>query len=103
MALEMKRMKMSIEDIFGILPVDQDEIEIPRTNDLGNISDPNWSSPMKRFSLGLQNSKETILSNMIAKKTNNFNQLSPFLDYMISTQNMIFDLIYKLLDKIGDK
>jgi hypothetical protein len=96
--------KLTIEEVFGILPVDQDEVEIDRTNDWGSIRDPNWTSPLKKFNLGLQNSKETILSNMIAKKTNNNSIcLSDFLDYMTSTQSILFDFMYKIIDRILTK
>lgn len=100
MATEQKRLKLSLEEIFGILPVDEDEVEIERTPDLGNISSPNWDAPMKKFSLGLQNAKETVLSNMIAKKINNSPKLSDYLDFITTSQNMLFEFIYKLIDRI---
>ena len=104
MASEMKRMKLTMDEVFGMLPVDPDEVEIDRTNDWGNIREPNWTSPIKQFSLGLQNSKETVLSNMIAKKIGgNSVHLSDFLDYMTSSQSILFDFIYKLLDRIISK
>ena len=97
---------MTIEEVFGILPVSQDEVEIERTNDWGNITNPNWGGKMKEFSLGLQNSKETILSNMIAKKTNNNNEIGSlgiFLDFMQSSQQQMFDLIYRIIERILNK
>ena len=97
-------MKLTMDEIFEILPVSQDEVETERTNDLGNITNPNWSGKMKQFSLGLQNSKETILSNMIAKKTsNNSLSLGDFLDFMRSSQQQIFDFMFRIIDRILSK
>src|SRR3989304_4374125 len=99
MAEEMKRLKLSMDEVFGILqPLDYDEVETERTPDYGNVSNPNWNSKLKIFSLGLHNAKESTLSNMVAKKTSNSSlSLYDFLDFVKSQQRMFFDLISSII------
>ena len=104
---EQPRLKYSIDEVFGIMIPDEDEIETPRTPDFGSIRSPNWSEPTKIFQIGLHNSESSILSNMIAKKTKQDSlSLYDFLDFARSTQRMLMDfitqIIERLLDKIGE-
>ncbi len=93
------RMSYTLDEVFGALPVSQDEVEIERTN--GTPLDPNWTGPMKKFSLGLSNARDTIASNMIAKKTASTSlSLSDFLDFINTTHMRLFDFIIHLIDKI---
>ena len=98
----MNKERLTIDEVFGILSPSSDEIEISRTPDLGKISDPNWSSTIKKFSLGLQNDKETTLSNMIAKKINKDETygLSYFLDHMRISQELIFKFMLDIIDRL---
>lgn len=95
-------MKLTIEEVFGILPPDQTEVSNERTPDLGNITNPNWSSKMKQFQLGLQNDKETVLSNMVSDKAN-VGSLSYFLDFITSSQAQIFAFMLSVIEKILNK
>jgi len=98
----MNKERLTIDEVFGILSPSSDEIEISRTPDLGKISDPNWSSTIKKFSLGLQNDKETTLSNMIATKINKNETygLDYFLEHIQMTQKMLFTFILDIIDKL---
>lgn len=101
MAIEQKRLKLTLDEVFDILPVPSEEVEIERTNDLGNISDANWNSPLKQFSLGLQNAKETTLSNMIATKLkDNSISLSMLLDFINTSQSAIFSFMLSIIDRL---
>jgi hypothetical protein len=101
MPIERKKMIYTIDEIFGMMPVSSKEVETPRTNDLGNIREPNWDSKLKQFSLGLQNSKESILSNMIIDKmpSNTFG-INDFLNYLETSQMRFFDFLMSVIEKM---
>lgn len=96
MPLEQKRLKFTLDEAFGIQPVSQEEVELNRTNDYETILDPNWQSQMTQFSMGMQNSRETILGNIMSSRNEDF-KLSEFLSFMSSSQAALFDFILSVL------
>lgn len=104
----MAGIKLDIDEVFGIMIPDEEEVEVGRTPDFGSLSKgPNWNAQTKVFQLGMHNAENSILSNMIAKKTRQDSlSLYDFLDYARSTQRMLMDfiseIITKMLDKIGE-
>ena len=97
----MKRLKLNLDEVFGVLLPSQEEVEIPRTPDWGKPTSPNWSEKTKIFSLGCHNAENSILSNMIASKTKSEPYgLNDFLDFAKSSQRMLIELINSILDKL---
>lgn len=100
MPVERPRLRYSIEEVLGMLPVSQKEVELPRTNDFGNSSAPNWETSMQRFTLGLQNAKETTLSNSMADKMNKGFGISDFLRYLDTNQMRLFDFVLSAIERV---
>ena len=100
MPIEHKRMKYTMDEIFGVVPPSQQEVETPRTPNIGDIREPNWDGPMDQFHLGLQNAHESVLSNMIADKTKNSFGISDFLNYVEISHTKLFEFILSVLEKI---
>ena len=103
----MPGLKYNIDEVFGIMIPDEEEVEVGRTPDFGSLSKgPNWNDQTKVFQLGMHNAENSILSNMIAKKTKDSLSLYDFLDFARSTQRMMMEflttIIEKMLDKIGE-
>ena len=99
MPIERPKLRYSLDEILGVREPSPKEVEIPRT--VGLPSDPNFTEPMAEFSLGLQNSKETVLSNMIAEKTQGASfGLSEFLDCINTQQSRLFDFLYRIIERL---
>ena len=100
MAVENKRMKYTLEEVLGHLDIPDEEIEITRTNDMADSLDPNWDTPFKKWSMGLRNSNDTKLANIIGAKTNTLFSLNDFLDFVRWNQMQIFSWMAGIIDKI---
>lgn len=94
-------MAIQIEEIYEIKPVDKEEVELDRTNDLYDLLSPNWINKVKRFNLGLENSNATVESNMIAKKMESGNNwlLSELIQLISASHLFVLELLAKLLLK----
>lgn len=67
------RQPLSLEEALDINATNFEPgpVELEKTPNFGNIVvDPNWTSPLTKFDLGLFNDKESVLSDLIAKKLN---------------------------------
>lgn len=102
MPVERPRLKYTLEEVFGMTAVPQKEVETPRTVDFGDVSSPDWTSSMKKFSLGLQNSQATILSNLVAEKVNKGFGISDFLAYLDTSQGKLFQFMLSVLERMID-
>ena len=103
MPLENKRMKYTLEEVLGHMPVPDEELEITRTNNMADSIDPNWESPFKKWSMGLRNSNDTKLANIINARTNSPFGISDFLDFVHRSQLQIFDFMYRVIDRLLSK
>jgi hypothetical protein len=101
----MPGLKYNIDEVFGIMIPDEEEVEVGRTPDFGSLSKgPNWNDQTKVFQLGMHNAENSILSNMISSKMKkNAPSLYDFLDAIQSQQRLWMELITNIIDKILEK
>jgi len=101
MAVSLSRKKLSFEEIFDIQKPPPGEVELERTENLDNMLDPGWNSPVERFNLALHNSDNSILSNMVASKTkSNTVEFSLVLALLNNQYSFILSLLDKLLRSV---
>lgn len=97
-------MAFNLEEVYKIEPLEKEEIELEKTNDFEDLLSPNWTNKVKRFNLGLENSKSTVLSNMTADKINKIKSTNDWLlselIQLISTSHLfVLRLLARLLLK----
>ena len=91
-----------MSEIFGIRSPSQEEVEIPRTENLDNLLDPNQDSDLDKWELGKDNARDSVLSNMISSKlakSNSFN-ISEILEVLDKHYTLLFSLMEKVIDKL---
>jgi hypothetical protein len=103
MPQENKRLKFTLEEVLGHKPVPDEELEISRTNDFGDAWDSNYESAYKRWSLGLRNSADTKLANIVTKHLKESFNLSDFLEFLRWNQLQLFQFMSTIIDKILSK
>jgi hypothetical protein len=100
MPVPITRQRMTIDEALDVIPVPLKEVELPRTPNMNDATNPTWDSGLRTLELGLHNAEQDTLSNMLVEKMSrgpSIFKLSDILELMDKQYNFILALVEKLL------